>query len=89
LNADSNHRAQWWIFDRPLLKDPLFLTAIVVTILGLLGSFQDDVPFPWQLLQILYFAASAISLVGVTLGSIANIDGESRKDGDFAGKPYN
>jgi hypothetical protein len=71
MKSDSVRRAQWWTFDRPLYRDPLFLTAMVITVVAFVGSvLKDAAPWSWHLFQVPYVAASAILLVGVTLGSV-------------------
>ena len=64
-------RRQKWVFDRPVLRDPLFVAGLVLGIAGLLwlpGSRGDDAG------TVVFKLATAVPwalfLVGITAGSV-------------------
>lgn len=63
---------RWWIFDRPLFRDPLFVAAMVVGVAALLGIIgaRDEYGSAAFVISLATAVPSAVLAVGVTAGSI-------------------
>jgi hypothetical protein len=64
-------RARWWVFDRPILRDPLFLLGVLlgVGLIGLTLSRADGLRPGALVISLLAAIPSALVAVGTLLGS--------------------
>ena len=90
MKARSDEAQRWWIFDKPLSRDPLFITALVLPVLGYLGNLlQEDFSVLGRLIDIPVVFFSAVLLVGSTLGSVREYRRGKAEGRRHAGQPYN
>lgn len=66
----------WWVFDRPLLRDGLFWSGLVVglilAIAGAASASFDRSALPGQVVQLAVRGLFGVGLVGVVGGSARN-----------------
>jgi hypothetical protein len=66
MMSSSEQGERWWIFDKPLLRDPLFLTTLVVAALGYIGNvLQEDLSLFGRLVDIplVFFSCRAVGRI--------------------------
>jgi hypothetical protein len=61
----------WWVFKRPLLRDPLFVTALVLAVVGVVRVVARHERYGWLalLVSVAAMLPSTLLLVGITAGS--------------------
>jgi hypothetical protein len=64
----------WWVFDRPLRRDPLFVVALLCGVAAAVGAVVTggDVSMFVRVYEVVGGAVAGFSLFGIVGGSVRN-----------------
>ena len=67
----NERKKSWWVFDRPLLRDPFVWAAITLSVVAtLIDRDMRGLPLWVVLANFCWYLISGISFIGVVFGSI-------------------
>jgi hypothetical protein len=81
-NASTGHNAlvgsrRWWVFDRPLLRDPLFVVGLVIGLVGIVLGIPRLGDMGWlaAVVSVVLTIPFALLLVGIVGGVVREYRG--------------